>query len=147
MIFELLFLHYQQVLTYILYSWIALALIGIPVLYVGYGFVMSAQMASKKPEGEGRTQRKVLFVDGFIALLFLLLDVILNVLVLSVLTLDFRWSKTFTMITSRLSQYNTNPDELPYRQWYATFFAAFLDGKDYAGKHIKGAKFTFKWLD
>lgn len=137
------FTAHQIYFQYALYCWFALALIGIPVLYVVYGFVMSA----KRARDENKSQRKVLFVDGTIALFGVLLDFLLNVLVFSVLTLDFRPSTTFTLVTGRLCKYNADLNELKFRRWYAAVFAAFLDGKDPSGDHIKGDSVKFKWLD
>lgn len=124
-------------------AWLTLAVIGTLVLYVGYGFAMAA----KKARDDGKSQRKVVYVDVFISLWFVLLDAILNVLVFSVICLDFRPKTTFTLVTGRLCHYNYDPDERAFRKWVAHFLAAFLDGKDPSGDHIKGTNFSFKWLD
>lgn len=127
----------------LLTAWFALLIIGVPSLYIGYGFVMAA----KRADDEGKSQKFVQNVDLFIALPFVLLDALINVFVLSVLTLDFRWKYTFTLVTGRLCMYNAKEDEWAYRRFYADLFAAFLDGKDPSGDHVKGANFSFKWLD
>lgn len=134
---------YKVYFLYAAYSWLLLTILGIPILYVTYGFVMAA----KRARDEKLSQRKVLIVDGSIAFLGVLLDAILNVVVFPILTLDFRKSTTLTLVTGRLCAYNENPNERKFRRWYADVFAAFLDGKDPSGDHVKGANFQFKWLD
>jgi hypothetical protein len=134
---------YQPYLMWTAIGWLASAIIGIPLLYIGFGFAMSA----KRARDEKKSQRKVVYVDGFIAFWFVLLDAYLNVFVFTVLCLDFRPKQTFTLITGRLCQYNASPDERAFRRWFADVFAAFLDGKDPSGDHVKGNNFSFKWLD
>lgn len=130
-------------LPWVVGAWAISAVVGILVLYVGYGFAMSA----KRARDEKRSQRKVVAVDVFIAFWFVLLDAYLNLFVFSILCLDFRKKQTLTLVTGRLCQYNANPDERAFRRWYSDVFAAFLDGKDPSGDHVKGTNFTFKWLD
>jgi hypothetical protein len=124
-------------------AWLASLFIGLPVMYVGYGFAMSAQRAKQ----EGLSQRRVVFVDTFLTLLIALLDFYLNIVVFSVLCLDFKPKNTFTMITQRLSRYSLDTQEKKFRKSIADFVAAFLDGKDPSGDHIKGRNFKFKSLD
>lgn len=127
-------------------AWLSLAVIGIPVLYVGYGFVMSAIRA----RDSGNSPPHVVKVDSVIATAFTLLDGVLNVLVFPVLCLDFRLSMMFRMttvkgfsfpwmelITERLSRYNENPTERLYRRAVAQIFSPFLDAKDPKGWHIR----------
>lgn len=125
------------------FLWLASFLIGVPVMYVGYGFAMAAQRAKQ----EGLSQRKVVFVDTFLTLWIALLDFYLNVVVFSVLCLDFRPRNTFIMITQRLSRYSLDTQERGFRKCIANFTAAFLDGKDPSGDHIKGHNLKFKGLD
>lgn len=134
------FLHF---LPWVAGAWLISAIVGILVLYIGYGFAMSA----KRARDEKHSQRKVVAVDVFISFWFVLLDAYLNLFVFSILCLDFRKKQTLTLVTGRLCQYNATPDERAFRRWYADVFAAFLDGKDPSGDHIKGANFSFKWLD
>lgn len=122
--------------------WLAFALIGIPVLYVGYGFVMSAKRASDAK----LSQKKVVAVDFCIALLFYGIDLLLNILVFSVLALDFRPRYTFTTITNRLSLYNLDENERAFRKGLSDICAAFLDGKDPSLDHIEGINQPIDWL-
>ena len=123
--------------------WLAFALIGIPVLYVGYGFVMSAKRANDLK----LSQKKVVVVDACIAVPFVVLDVLLNVFVFSVLSLDFRPRYTFTTITHRLSLYSADPNERLFRKGLADLAAAFLDGKDPSGDHVNGINQPITWLN
>lgn len=129
-----------------IYVWLMLAFVGIPVLYIGYGFVMSAIRA----RDSGDSPPHVVKVDSVIATAFTLLDGVLNVLVFPVLCLDFRPSMMFRMttvkgfsfplmelITERLSRYNEDPTERPYRRAVARVFAPFLDPKDHKGWHLR----------
>jgi hypothetical protein len=89
----------------------------------------------------------VVVVDTLIALPFVLLDAALNVLVYSVVFFDFRPKNLFTMITGRLCRYNADPTERHWRLQIVGVFAAFLNGKDPDGHHVKGEVPHFKWLD
>jgi hypothetical protein len=104
-------------------------------------------MAAQRAKKEGLSQRKVVFVDMFFTLWIALLDLYLNVFVFSVLCLDFRPKNTFTMVTQRLSGYSSNAHERPFRKAIANFVAAFLDGKDPSGDHIRGENLKFRGLD
>ena len=130
-------------LMYAAIGWLVSAVVGILALYVGYGFAMNAKAARDLK----LSQRKVVYVDGFIVFWFVLLDAYLNLFVFTVLCLDIRKKQTLTLVTGRLCQYNEDPDERKFRRWFADVFAAFLDGKDPSGDHVKGANFSFKWLD
>ena len=123
--------------------WLGLAVVGIVVMYVGYGFAM----AGKRARDLGRSQRLVVVVDVLIALPFVVLDALLNLFVFSVLFLDVRPKALFTLVTGRLCFYNTNPNERAWRLWLTHIFAAFLNGKDPDGNHVKGEVPKFKWLD
>lgn len=138
-----LFSQYSNYFKWLGAVWLASFFIGLPVMYVGYGFAMSAQRAKQ----EDLSQRKVVFVDKFLILLIALLDLYLNIFVFSVLCLDFRLKTTFTMVTQRLSRYSLETQERPFRKAIANFLAAFLDGKDPSGDHIKGNNFKFRGLD
>lgn len=122
--------------------WLLFALISIPLVYIGYGFAMAAKSA----RDGGFSQPRVVLVDGLIVLPFFILDVLVNILVFPILCLDPRPKKTFTTVTSRLCQYNEDPKSWKLHRFYADFFAAFLDGKDPSGDHVKGSNFKFKWL-
>ena len=126
-----------------LLGWLVFGLVGTLVLYVGYGFAMAA----KRARDLRLSQAWVVGVDAVIALPFLLLDFLLNLLFFSVLLLDFRPRYSFTLITARLCRYSEDPDERKFRKATADFFAAFLDGKDPSGDHIKGANQRLPWLD
>ena len=76
-----------------------------------------------------------------------MLDALLNLFVFSVLFLDVRPKALFTLVTGRLCFYNTNPNERAWRLWLTHIFAAFLNGKDPDGHHVKGEVPKFKWLD
>lgn len=123
--------------------WLVLLVVGTPLLYVGYGFAMSAKGARDR----GASQAVVVKVDGAIVLPFMVLDAVLNVLVFSVITLDFRRAYTLTYLTERLSRYSRDAGERKFRRFIADVFAAFVDGKDPSGDHILGANTRFSWLD
>jgi hypothetical protein len=122
--------------------WLAFTIVAVPLVYIGYGFAMAA----KKARDLGFSQRKVVIVDGLIVLPFFILDVVVNCIVFPVLCLDLHPRRTFTTVTSRLCQYNADPGTWRLRRFWTDFFAAFLDGKDPSGDHVKGANFKFKWL-
>ena len=123
--------------------WLAFGLVGSLALYVGYGFAMSA----KRARDAGVSQRKVVVVDGCLALPFILLDALLNVFFYSIITLDFRPEYTLNLVTGRLCRYNADPNERHFRRCIADAAAAFLDGKDPSGDHIKGFNIHLNWLD
>jgi hypothetical protein len=128
---------------FIFLLWLCFSLSGIVILYIGFGFVMNAKLAME----ESRSQKIVVDVDTTLASFFLLLDLLLNIFTFSILMLDFRWDRTLTMVTNRLSQYNNDPDERAFRKWTADLFAAFLDGKDGPKfDHITGPNYKFPWL-
>jgi hypothetical protein len=133
--------HSQIAITAIT-CWFAFTAVAVPLVYIGYGFAMAA----KKARDMGFSQRKVVIVDGLIVLPFFILDVLINMLVLPVLCLDLHPRRTFTTVTSRLCQYNADQKTWRLRKFWADFFAAFLDGKDLDGDHVKGANLKFKWL-
>lgn len=124
-------------------GWCVLAIIGTVVLYIGYGFAMSAKGARDR----GASQAVVVKVDSAIAFPFVLLDAVLNVSVYSFIALDFRSAYWLTLATKRFSLYNLDPDEWRWRRFLASVFAAFLDGKDPSGDHILGQNPRFSWLD
>ena len=126
--------------------WLALAVIGTPVVYIGYGFSMAADLADE----QGRSPRHVYLVDLVIATVFVFLDGLLNAVVYALICLDPRPSYAFRrvmvkgysvwffeLMTERLSRYNEDPAEWWWRRKVAAFFAAFLDGKDKKGWHIR----------
>jgi hypothetical protein len=133
---------------WLLLVWLALAVIGIPALYIGYGFSMSALAASKKKENP--SPRWVIKIDSALVAFFTALDALLNVVVFPFLCLDHRLSMMFRtttklgitflvpeLITERLSRYNENPNEWEYRRDHARFFAPLLDAKDPKGWHLR----------
>lgn len=139
-----------------LLAWLALAVLGVPVLYIGYGFVMCAKRAKE----DGLSQSFVVKVDTAIALIFVLLDALLNLVVFSVAMVDFRLHNMFkrtmirgvncwvpVLVTERLSNYSQNLEESGFRRATADIFAAFLDAKDPSGDHIKGTNTRFTWMD
>lgn len=132
----------EQIALTALACWLAFALLAVPLVYIGYGFAMAA----KKARDMGLSQKNVVIVDGLIVLPFFILDVLVNIIVFPVLCLDLHPRRTFTTVTSRLCQYNENPHTWRLRKFWADVFAAFLDGKDPDGDHVKGANFKFKWL-
>lgn len=127
-------------------AWLAFGVIGTVVLYIGYGFTMSAVTA----DDEGRSPRHVYWIDASIAWCFVLLDGLLNAFFYSFICLDLRLSYAFRMVTAkgvtfpffelmteRLSRYNEDPAEWWWRRQVAAFFAPFLDGKDKKGWHLR----------
>jgi hypothetical protein len=130
-------------LSAFLVQWVLFGVLGTLALYVGFGFYQCANRARK----DGLSQRRVLWLDAAISIVFYLLDFALNTMFYSVVCLDFRIKFVFRTVTQRLSAYNSNPNEWAYRRALANFFAAFLDGKDIAGDHIKGDNSKFSWLD
>lgn len=133
-------------MTWIDLLWLALAAIGTPVAYIGYGFSMAADLADK----QGRSPRHVYLVDLTIAMGVVLLDGLLNAVVYPFVCLDFRPSYAFRRIkvkgysvwffelmTERLSRYNEDPAEWWWRRKVSAFFAPFLDGKDKKGWHVR----------
>jgi hypothetical protein len=131
--------NWQEMLIY----WLAFAVVGILAMYIGYGFAM----AGKRARDLGFSQRRVVVVDVLIALPFVMLDAALNLFVFSVLFLDVRPKALFTLVTGRLCRYNADPTERHWRLQIVGVFAAFLNGKDPDGHHVKGEVPHFKWLD
>jgi len=123
--------------------WLLFGVVGSIVLYVGFGFVMNAQ----KARNDNKSQRKVILVDTCIAVPYIVLDALLNLFFYSFLCVDFRMKTTWCLVTERLSIYSEDPTTGRYHKFIANFIAAFLDGKDPSGDHIKGDNFKFKWLD
>ena len=128
----------QQILT----IWLLFAFWGTLSLYVGFGFVMAAIRARNNKQ----SQTVIYVIDVTIAIFFLILDVLLNVVVYPFICLDLRPKNIFTTISHRMSRYNSDPKERMYRKYIASLFAAALDGKDVTGDHIKGQDIYFKWL-
>lgn len=126
----------------LLYFWFLFFTVGTLVLYVGFGFAMCAIRAKK----EGKSQNVIFAIDVVISLVFLALDVVLNIIVYPVICLDLRFKYTFTTISHRMSRYNLDEKEWKYRRFIASLFAAALDGKDPSGDHITGPNTYFKWL-
>lgn len=122
--------------------WFMFFILGTLVLYIGFGFVMAAIRARE----EKKTQTGIYILDVAIALCFVVLDVLLNMIVYPIVCLDLRPRYMFTTISHRMTMYNSNPKERLYRKIIAGLFAAALDGKDVAGDHIKGDDLYFKWL-
>ena len=134
-------------MSWLLY-WLTFGIVGTAILYVGYGFTMSAIDADKA----GRTPRHVYWVDALIAWCFILLDGLLNAVFYTFFCLDLRPSYAFRLVTvkgvtfpffelmtERLSRYNEDPAEWWWRRKVAGFFAPFLDGKDRKGWHLRPA--------
>ena len=130
-------------------AWLAFALVGIPVLYVGYGFVMSAIVDRDAGRAAGLQPTIVEKVDAIIAAPFVFLDAMLNLLVMPVVCLDIRlkgWFRIVTfrglrfpfsdLITARLKIYHADPDEWAYRKKIARLGVKFLDRKDPKGWHV-----------
>ncbi|MES2685730.1 MAG: hypothetical protein V4706_02850 [Pseudomonadota bacterium] len=124
-------------------AWLTFALIGIPTLYIGYGFAMAAKRA--RDDKENPSQAVVVKVDGLIVFPFIVLDVLLNIFVVSVLMLDFRRKHTLNMVTGRFCLYSADPGERAFRRWTTVLLAAFLNGKE--KDHIAGVVQRFSWLD
>lgn len=133
-------------LLYVFLGWLSFGIIGTAVLYVGYGFTMSAIRAEK----DGLSPRHVYYVDAVIAWFFILLDGLLNAFFYSGFCIDprprfaFRTVTVrgvtfpfFELMTERFSRYSEKTDELWWRRKVALFFALFLDGKDPKGWHIR----------
>jgi hypothetical protein len=127
---------------FLMQLWLMFFLIGTFVLYIGFGFVMSAVSSKQK----GKSQTVVYVIDIIISCFFLLLDVLLNVLVYPIVCLDLRPKNIFTTISHRMSRYNSDENEWHYRRVIASLFGAALDGKDPSGDHVKGPNIYFKWL-
>lgn len=130
--------HRIQLLQY----WLSFFIVGTVVLYIGFGFVMSAIRAKE----EGKTQTVVWVADVALALIFLVLDVLLNIFVYTFICFDWKPKNIFTTISHRMSRYNTDETEWRYRKVIASLFGAALDGKDPKGDHITGPNIYFKWL-
>lgn len=128
----------QQILT----IWALFAFWGTLFLYIGFGFVMAAIRSRNNKQ----SQTVIYAIDIAIAIGFLILDVLLNVIVYPFICLDLRPKNIFTTISHRMSRYNSDPKERMYRKYIASLFAAALDGKDVTGDHIKGQDIYFKWL-
>lgn len=125
-------------------AWLLLAVPGALVMYVGYGFAMSAKRA--RDDAVNPSPKHVVVVDSLIAFPFIVLDALLNLIVMPVICLDFRPGRAWDLITGRLCKYNADPQEWAYRRWIADLVAAFLDAKDPSGDHIKGENARIKWL-
>ena len=125
-----------------LYYWLSFAILGTFVLYVGYGFTMAAVNAKDK----GLSSKPVFYVDCAIALFFGILDLLLNLIVYSVICLDFRPKYWFTTISWRMTFYNQDENEWRYRRAIAAIFEAFLDGKDPSEDHIRGKGLYLKFF-
>ena len=123
--------------------WLAFGLVGSLALYVGYGFAMAA----KRARDAGVSQHIVVVIDGCLVLPFVLLDAALNLFFYSILMCDLRPAYTLTLVTGRLCKYNADPDERAFRKRLADIAAAFLDGKDPSGDHVKGPNRRMLWLD
>lgn len=126
-------------------AWLALTIIGIPTLYIGYGFVMCAKRAHEA----GLSPGWVVKVDTAIAVPFVLLDALLNLFSFSVLMLDFsaasmvkqveiRGRKYWVpnLVTGRLNGYLRNRSERKFRRDTAYTFADLLNAKDPSGRHL-----------
>lgn len=135
-------------LTWSVYAWLAFAILGGLVLYIGYGFVMVAVMARDKKEGASPAY--VVKIDALLATPIVLLDGLYNAVVMPVLCLDLRLSMAFRkvtvkgvtlpffeLVTERLSRYNEAATEPRYRRWLARHIAQFLDAKDPKGWHVR----------
>lgn len=131
-------------MTY-LYAWLLLATVGQLVLYIGYGFAMSAVSARNK----NASSKVVLTIDCAIAACFILLDAAIDFFVMPVLCLDLRakgwlhyiklWGRDIPvpeLVTERMRLYYVDPNEGRYRKWIANQYAKALDGKDPKGWHI-----------
>ena len=125
--------------------WLTFGIVGTMVLYVGYGFAMSA----KRARDAGLSPKIVVIVDGSVSFVLVILDALLNLLFYSVVCLDFRvkgwlhFIKLFgfdfiapELITERMRLYYVNPDEWVYRKYISSIFGKFLDAKDPKGWHI-----------
>lgn len=124
--------------------WLAGQVIIPPVLYILYGFAMSAKVSNDK----GLSPPHVYRVDAVIAIVAVIIDGAYNAFWLSVLCLDlrpkyaFKWQEKqgvwfFELVTERLSHYNETPSEWAWRRWVARTVAPFLDGKDPKGRHVR----------
>lgn len=127
---------------FILAGWFALFIFGTLILYIGFGFVMSALNAKQK----GKSQEVIYYIDAVISIGFALLDILLNIVVYSFVCLDFRPKYVFTTLSFRLSYYNVDEKERQFRRVISGLFGAALDGKDPSEDHITGPNMFFKWL-
>ena len=125
-----------------LLGWLLFGLLGSLVLYVGYGFAMAAKQARDL----GLSQAGVVTVDVLIVTPFIVLDALLNLFFYSIVFLDFRRKAWLTLVTGRLSFYNSQPNERQWRRDLTDVFAAFLDGKDPDRDHVRGANARVSWL-
>ena len=134
---------------YIFLAWLAFAVIGGLLLYIGYGFVMSAIVDRTKARAAGIENGIVEKVDGVIAVPIVLLDGLYNVLVMPVLCRDRRlkgWFRMvtyrgvtfpfFELLTARLIKYREDPNERQFRKQIAAIGVLFLDRKDPKGWHV-----------
>lgn len=131
-----------------LIGWLAFALIGAVLLYIGYGFAMSAQRA--RDDKANPSPGYVVKVDVTLAVPIVILDGLYNAFVMPVFCLDLRPRMAFRLITfkgvtfpffelvtERLSRYNENPNEWLIGRWWAVKLVPFLDQKDPKGWHIR----------
>jgi hypothetical protein len=138
---------------YLVLAWLAFAVVGGLVLYVSYGFVMSAIADRTKARAAGVEFGLVEKVDAVIAAPFVLLDGLLNVLVMPVVCRDRRlkgWFRMvtyrgltfpfFELVTARLIGYHEDPDERTFRKQIAGIGVLFLDRKDPKGWHVARPK-------
>ena len=133
---------------WLLVAWIIGHVAIPPLLYIGYGFVMSAV----RDRDEKQSPRYVAIVDGVLAIPLVVLDGLYNAFWLPALALDPRLHYAFRMVTvkgvtfpflelvtERFSRYNEDLTQWAYHRWVARTVAPFLDRKDPKGWHVRKA--------
>jgi hypothetical protein len=133
----------------LLYIWLIGHIVIPPVLYIGYGFVMSAV----RDRDEKKSPPYIAVVDGVLAIPLVLLDGAYNAFWLPAVCLDPRPHYAFRMVvyggvtfpffelaTERFSRYNEQPGAWAWHKFIAREVAPFLDRKDPKGWHIRKAK-------
>ena len=140
----------MSTLLYIFAVWLAFAVLGAVLLYIGYGFAMSAVAARDKKLTPSPAH--VVRLDVILVMPIIILDGLYNAVIMPVLCLDLRPSMAFRqvtfkgvtfpffeLVTERLSRYNEDATEWRWRRWAARQTSQFLDAKDPKGWHIRKA--------
>ncbi|HYW57665.1 MAG TPA: hypothetical protein VE934_11935 [Polaromonas sp.] len=149
-----------MIYLYIALAWLANGFIGTALLYIGYGFVMAAKFGRDRKDVAYRSQRKIIWFDGFLALVVILWDAWMNYSFYAWITLDLRPKTLFVrkvfksrtvwlpqLVTGRMDAYGLDPAERPFRRNIAAFIAALTASKEQRGYHVKGTFPRLTWLD
>ena len=150
----------MTIALYVLAGFIVYVVFGIWLMlkvYTGYGFVMAAITARDLKVNPSAPM--VLKVDTVLALYYIFLDGLFNILYAPVIFLDPDPRNMFVrgnvrglniilpeLVTGRCSRYGLNPDEWAYRKYVCAVMEAFLGPKDPKGWHIAGAHQRINWL-